>query len=443
MVPMRMGRGDRRPYAVALAVCAFAAGVALSVDQGLGQHVGHDFHVFWQAGRNFTTGEPLYHDYLPGARQFKYPPFAAFLFQPLGLLPLPVAAVLFSFLNLLLWVAAAYLTRDIVARTFPGRNATALPLIVAVVLSAQFFLDNFHHVQMNAVILVLVLLGLRAYLQREDLAAACWLVTATAIKLTPIFFLAWLVIRGRPRAALAVPALAAACVFVPILVRGPATGVAELVEYYDSFLAGHQRGQVRDYTRGHNIASLVNRTMLPAEARDAEARESAVALERRAQLTYRALWAIVLVTLLATLVLLRLRDAPLSAFELSATFLTSLLLSPITFTAHLVVLLFVFGTFLSVRVGALSPAGRVVAAGLLAPMAATGLSGRDLVGRAVSLYLTTNGVFVITMLLLFVAAVVLAVRWSAGGPEVGSRPTSKRSRDVPAEAGPEARARFG
>ncbi len=182
---------------------AFAAALALAVPQGMRQHVGHDFHVFWQAGWNFSHGAPLYHDYLPGARQFKYPPFAALMFTPLALFPLPVAGVLFSLLNLGLWVAAVFLTRDILGRTFPDRNRSALPLILAVILSAQFFLDNFHHVQVNGITFVLALLGVRAYLRGQDLRAALAIVAATAFKITPIFFAAWLVIRGRRRAALA------------------------------------------------------------------------------------------------------------------------------------------------------------------------------------------------------------------------------------------------
>jgi alpha-1,2-mannosyltransferase len=185
----------RSAWMIVLGAGALAIGVALSLSQGLRQQVGHDFHVFWQAGRNFATGSPLYHDDLPGAREFKYPPFAAFVFQLLALFPLPVSAVLFSLLNLVLWGVAVYLARDIVARTFPDRNSALLPLALAFVLSAQFFLDNFHHVQVNGLILVLVLLGIRAYLSRQDLRSAAYIVGATAIKLTPIFFVAWLVVR--------------------------------------------------------------------------------------------------------------------------------------------------------------------------------------------------------------------------------------------------------
>ena len=162
---------------------AIVLAVVLSIPQGMRQHVGHDFHVFWQAGRNFATGHPLYHDYLPGARPLKYPPFAAFVFQLLAIFPLQVAAVLFSLLNLGLWVLSVLLTRDIVARTFPQRNPAPWPLVLAVALSAQFFLDNFHHVQMNEVILVLVLLGIRASLRGMDLRAAGYLVIATAMKM--------------------------------------------------------------------------------------------------------------------------------------------------------------------------------------------------------------------------------------------------------------------
>src|SRR5262245_17253981 len=114
--------------------------MALSLPVGRGQHIGGDFHVFWQAGRNFAPGAPLYHDSVPGARQLKYPPFAAMAFTPLALFSLPVAAVLVSLLNLGLWVLSVYLTGDIVARTFPDRVHARYPIVLAVLLSAQFFL---------------------------------------------------------------------------------------------------------------------------------------------------------------------------------------------------------------------------------------------------------------------------------------------------------------
>jgi hypothetical protein len=389
---------------------ALAVAIALAVHVGRGQHIGNDFAVFWQAGRNFATGHPLYHDYLPGARPLKYPPFAAMVFVLLGVFPLQVAGALFSLLNLALWVAAVYLTRSILARTFPDRNPSIWPIVLGVVLSAQFFLDNFHHAQMNEVIFVLVLLGIEAHLREMDVRAAAYLVAATAIKITPIFFVAWLVVRGRRRAALAVPLLAVACVLGPLLLRGPARGTAELVEYYHSFLEGHQHGEISEYTGGQNLAPFVNRMMRPAENPRGISYRYVTASEQAAQRTYQALWVIVTLIFVGELVVLRIRRTAWSAFEISSVFLAGLLLSPITFTTHLVSLLFGFSTFLAVRVGTLSPTGRVMAVVLGTGMLVTGLSGRDVVGATIYYGVKGYSLMTWTMLLLFVTAVTLALR---------------------------------
>jgi len=400
---MIFSRGRWSTRTALLTAGAMVLAVVLSVPQGMHQHVGHDFHVFWQAGRNFATGHPLYHDYLPGARPLKYPPFAAFVFQLLAIFPLQVAAVLFSLLNLGLWVLSGFLTRDIVAQTFPQRNRAAWPLVFAVALSAQFFLDNFHHVQMNEVILVLVLLGIRASLRGMDLRAAGYLVTAAAIKITPIFFVTWLVARGSRRAALAVPLLAVGCVLVPLLLRGPATGTAELVEYYHSFLEGHQHGRIDTYTADQNLAALVSRMSRPVQNAEHLTYMYLPLPQDTALLIYRALWVTVLPAL-------RIRGGPVSALELSMVFLASLLLSPITFTAHLVALLFVFYAFLSFPPAAISGGGSILAAVLLTGMAITGLSGRDLVGDTAFLSIRGYSLMAWTMLLLFLATLVLVGR---------------------------------
>jgi alpha-1,2-mannosyltransferase len=401
------------PRSLRLALVGLAAliiGLALAVPEGLHQRIGQDFAVFWQAGRNFLTGAPLYHAYQPGARPFKYPPFAALVFAPLGLFSLQVAGVLASLLNLGLWVAAIYLTRDILARTFPERNASALPLALAVVLTAQFFLDNFHHAQVNGLTLVLVLFGIREYLRQRDWGAAVAIVGATAIKITPIFFTAWLVIRGRRRTLLAVSAVAAACVLLPLLIRGPSAGTAELVEYYHVFLEGHQHGDIDEYSAGQNLAALVNRMTRPGPDEAPNPFRYLPASAHTAQRVYQVLWVTVLAAFLIRLVTLRRRDVPVSAFEITMVFLTGLLLSPITFTTHLVPLLFAFATALSVRPRTLHGPGWAMAGLLGLAMAASGLSGRDLVGKALHHAIWGYSVFAWTMVLLLLAAVALAGR---------------------------------
>jgi alpha-1,2-mannosyltransferase len=61
---------------------------------------GFDFHVFWQAGRDFVSGTSPYPahavDVIAAKENFVYPVWVAAAFAPLGLLPYSVAVLLFS-----------------------------------------------------------------------------------------------------------------------------------------------------------------------------------------------------------------------------------------------------------------------------------------------------------------------------------------------------------
>jgi len=404
-------RWSARTLALVAGGCVVAAAIAFV--RGKGEGVGGDFHVFWQAGRNFATGAALYHGDLPGARPFLYLPFAAMVFQLFALLPLPVAAEILSFVSLVLLGVTTYLTQRIVARTYPDRATGPLPLVLAVVLTLVFFLDNFNRVQINEVIFLLILLGIDAHLRSRDVRSAAYFVVATALKITPVFFVIWLMLRGRGRAALAVPPLAIACVVAPLLLRGPATGTAELAEYYHSVLEGFQSGQVLTDMRVQNLGALVYRMMRPTETPEHLQYGYLPASERVAALTYKASAALLLLLFLANLGRLRARGAALSAFELSTVFLISHLLSPITEMAHLVTLLFVFYTFLALRPAALPRSMRYVLVGLWAFIVVSGLDGRDLVGRDVYYYIAGYSVVVWTMLLLFLAGITVTQREAA------------------------------
>jgi Glycosyltransferase family 87 len=392
---------------ILLSAGAIALAIGLAVAQGRHAHIGDDFAVFWQAGRSFAAGEPLYHGYPPGARQFKYPPFAALLLVPLGLLPLRAAATLFSFINLLLWAWAGYLTWQIVALLWPDAGRSRAPFLLSLAFSAQFFLDNFHHVQMNGVIFVLTLLGIHAYLRDQDRAASAYLVIATGIKVTPIFFLIWLVIRGRRRAILMLLPLAVAGIVVPLLARGPATGAGDLAEYYSSFLGPQREAEIDSYSAGQNLSALVARMTRPVVYVDHRTYRYLPASAETAQLVSRLGAALVLLLFLVKLLQLRFRRAEISPLEISLVFLAGLLLSPITFTTHLVSLLFVFYAFLAARFH--RPwAGRPLMVLLAIVMGFIGLSGRDVSGAGVYHAVRGYSLIVWTMLLLFGLALILA-----------------------------------
>ena len=357
-----------------IAIAVLGACVVLSVIEAKSQGPGTDFHARWLAGRWFWAGDPLY-TYLPGVREPTYPPFAAMVFQVFALFPLKVAAGLFYFCNLLLIPVAVRLTTGLFDALWPDHPRDWWRLALATVFSAQFFLNNLNLVQVNLALFVLCLLGIRWYLAGHDVRGAAALVGATAIKLVPVFLVAWLVVRGRRRAALAVVPLGLACVALPMLQRGPATGARDLADYYHTLLQGFGEGRVVQRYTNQNLAAAVYRfTRAPTEPSERDY-QVFPASEPTARAVYRAAAVLIVAGFLGTPVGVRGPGAPLTVFELSAAFLVGHLLSAMTWKAHLVTLLFVNYAFLSLR-----PRGLTWV--ILALMAVVGVTGRDLVGDA-------------------------------------------------------------
>jgi len=355
-----------------IAVTLLGVCVVLSVLEAKGQGPGTDFHARWLAGRWFWEGQPLY-TYLPGVREPTYPPFAAMVFQVFALLPLKVAAGLFYFCNLVLIPIAVRLTLDVFDALWPDRPRDWWRLALAILFSAQFFLNNLNLDQVNLALFVLCLLGIRWYIAGHDVRGAAALVVATAIKLVPVFLVAWLVVRGRRRAALAVVPIGLACLALPMLQRGPTKGVRDLADYYHTVLQGFGEGQVvQRYTNQNLAASVYRLTRAPTEPTERDY-QVFPASEQAAHAAYRAAAILVVVGFLGTLVWLRARGVPLTVWELNAAFLVGHLLSAMTWKAHLVTLVFVYYAFLSLR-----PRGLTWV--ILALMAIIGLTGRDLVG---------------------------------------------------------------
>jgi hypothetical protein len=396
------------------AVAVIAAGRAEK------QRVGTDFHVFWQAGYDFAHGLPLYQP-LEGARSFIYPPFAAQAFQLLSVLPLKVAAWLFYIASVCLIGAAVWLTRDIVARLH-GSERRTVPTILAILFSAVFLIDNLDHVQVNLLIFFLCLLGVRAFLAQRDRAAGGWIMAATAMKLTPVFFALWAVIRGTRRTLAAVTGFGVLALILPMLQRGFRQGLIDLSAYYQAFLHQFAAGAAVTNYRNQNLAAMVYRALVPGSSGDTPPYDYAYlgALQPWAPLLYRGLALGVLAVFLVHLIRLRAAAKPIGALEITSVFLASHLLSGITWKAHLVTLLFVFYAFFSLDRQRMSPVARGVLGLAWGGIVAAGL-GRDVIGDRLHHYWAGYSVFVWVMLLLFAVSIAWSQRQVAR-PEPVPRP---------------------
>ena len=414
------GRRQRSRLIRALGVILLVGVVVVAAEQRADrQQVGTDFHVFWQAGYDFAHGLPLYQP-VPGARHFIYPPFAAQVFQVLGVFPLKTAAWLFYVASVGLILIAVWLSRDIVQRLLPEQRGS-LPLVLAVLFSAGFMLDNLVHVQVNLLTFVFCLLGVQAFVAKRELPAAGWLVAATAIKLTPLFFLPWAMIRGSRRSLGAIAVFAALCLTLPVVQRGVTQGSADLTDYYQTFLQPFAAGGVVTNYRNQNLAALVYRAVVPAAAEDVPPYEYAYlpSLAAAAPLLYRGLSLVILVAFLVHIIRLRTARQPVGPLEISSVFLTAHLLSGITWKAHLVTLLFVFYAFFALDPARAGKAERWTLGLAWACIGAMGL-GRDLIGSRLHHYLAGYSVFVWAMLLML----AFSIAWSrpeGAGPEPEAR----------------------
>ncbi len=146
----------------------FVLFVAIAFVEGLQIGLGGDFTVFWYAGQNFSNANNLY-SRIGGAERYIYPPFAAMLFQALAIFPLKVAAVIYTFVNLLLYV---YII-NIVHRIFlfykmSNSRALQFSLLFAFLLSFRFFWYHLMFIQMNEIVLALCLSGVLLFLKKRE-----------------------------------------------------------------------------------------------------------------------------------------------------------------------------------------------------------------------------------------------------------------------------------
>jgi hypothetical protein len=185
----------------------------------------HDFfdlRVYRGAVASWLDGGELY-DFTYGRSPygFTYPPFAALLVLPMGLLPYPVVAAGHVLLNV---VVLAGLTRWLVV-PLARRHGWPLPWAWLWALPLVFVLEPVRETigfgQVNLFLLALVLADVAA-LRRGSRWAGVGIGLAAAVKLTPGLFVVWLLLTRRWRAARVAVGTAAAATLLASAVA-PAT----------------------------------------------------------------------------------------------------------------------------------------------------------------------------------------------------------------------------
>ena len=161
-----------------------------------------DMVVYRDEGETVLRGQNLYTMVVPRWHlSATYPPFAALVFTLTTLVPVPVLRVLVTCTNLVLLGVLARLSFRLVDWPRPSARPLALTLCILLGVWLEPVYTTLRYGQINLLIACLVL----ADLNRPDHARGKGLLigVATGLKLTPGVFGVYLLLTGRPRAALA------------------------------------------------------------------------------------------------------------------------------------------------------------------------------------------------------------------------------------------------
>ena len=386
-----------------------AVSIVMSVVHGSKQDTGGDFYVFWLSGKHFLEGSTLY-DVPEGTRPFIYPPFAAMLFVVFNLLPLKVSAGLFYFINILLLVVSIYLTYRIFVLLYSERPFKKLPLIFASVFSARFFFNNMGLLQINEVVFIVCLGGIYTFLINKNRLCGPLFVIASFIKIVPLFFVGWLLIRGRKEVILPILISSILCLSMPVLLRGLETGTRDLQEYYYSLINTFQEGKVLIKYTNQNLIAAIFRLGRPSHESESLNYRLFNLSEKEVRTIYRVSFMALLILFLMNLIFLRIKNKPINAFELSSVFLIGHLLSGITWKAHLITFIFVFMTFFSVDYKALSHFPKAVMYFIAFLIALVGFTGRDVIGSTLHYYSGGYSIIVWMMVMLFMCCIWFSIK---------------------------------
>lgn len=186
-----------------------------------------DMSIYRFGGESLIHRRPLYDVGLSGRPDellFNYPPFAAVVFAPLALVPLPVLRLIVPISNLL--ILAMVIRRC--WRAMGIRESREVRSLTMMGVGALICLEPVHTTialgQIGLVLLAVLLLDLLP-LAGERRWSGVGVGLAAGVKLTPLFFIPYLLLTGRVRAAVVASATFAATIGVGFLVD-PSQGAA-------------------------------------------------------------------------------------------------------------------------------------------------------------------------------------------------------------------------
>jgi alpha-1,2-mannosyltransferase len=318
-----------------------------------------DLAVYRTGGLSVLQGQPLYTVLTqpPQLLPFTYPPLAALFAVPLALLPWPAAQLvwvpfIYGPLAVVIWFAFAPLLRRVPSG---GLRAAAFAVIFAACAYLFPLRDEMRFGQVDMVLLAMAVADCAARAPRWPRGMLVGL--ATAIKLVPGVFIVYLWLSGRRRAAVTAALVALAATLGAWLLLPH-----DSVTYWTSVIFQSGRLGSNSGTSNQSLRGILLREFLPGQAPG-------------------GLWAAVAVAVAVAgfAVVRRLARESREMEAIAVTALLGVLLSPVSWIHHFLVVVVVIGAILA---DGRSPRRIAIAAGTAAFFALTiPWWGRSLLGQ--------------------------------------------------------------
>lgn len=367
-----------------------------------------DFPIYHRIATQILEGNyelyptELYDGGLVPPHGFRYAPAIAFLFVPLGLLPLEAAAFLFFGLK----VAAFVYVGALVSRYMGLADRHRALMLMSLLFVGGYVVEEFRYGNFHFFSVALMALAFDSAERGKIAIPATALGLAIAAKLTPIMLLAYFALRRRVALCVATVGVLVLMWVLPSTVVGFRTN-NHLVEGFAKYAV-----QKIDEEDNYALRGVLFKYLTPDQRRDPTYPNTSFA--GLSDLTVVAIWVLIVVAgalVLAVTLWLEPSGPAVRLLEFSVILTAMLLASPHTQRRYFVALYIPVLTLLCLLPQtAAHGQGRVIRVGLIVTAAASTLLPLAFVGRKLSLAYEAFSPYFFATLVLFVALILITSR---------------------------------
>jgi hypothetical protein len=295
-----------------------------------------DLYVFFISGVRFISGESLYAGKASGLT-FMYPPFAGMVHQLLALSDLKFASGLFSGLNLIFLGVCFIFCWNWFRLRWRVSSGT---IFLGWLLSGFYFFLNLELGQNNIFLLFFTLFALELWLRGKFIYAGSMLSFVIFFKLTALFLLGWMILRGNLKFLIGAGTGIVLCVILPVLFRGIDQSLQDWKEFHFYFFRYMLAGHVYTDLRNQNLAATLIRLVCEPIGKYPHAIVNFFSLPVigvKSMIQFFQYGVIVLVSV--WMIVRRIQSLPITLAEPALFLCLSQLFSGLTWNQHLVMLL--------------------------------------------------------------------------------------------------------